>query len=39
MSAIPPGYNTPIPAKIMTPDRSETPLGTLEFDDCTTSST
>ena len=33
MSAIPPGYNTPIPAKIMTPDRSETPLGTLEFDD------
>lgn len=29
----PDGYNTPIPAKIMTPDRVETRLGTLEFDD------
>lgn len=28
-----PGYTTPIPAKIMTPDRVETRLGTLEFDD------
>ncbi len=32
-SATPEGYNTPIPAKIMTPDRIETRLGTLEFDD------
>ncbi len=30
---IPDGYNTPIPAKIMTPDRVETRLGALEFDD------
>ena len=29
----PQGYNTPIPARIMTPDRVETRLGTLEFDD------
>ena len=28
-----PGYNTPIPAKIMTPDRVETRIGTLEFFD------
>lgn len=26
-----PGYNTPIPAKIMTPDSVETRIGTLEF--------
>jgi hypothetical protein len=30
---IPPGYNTAIPSKIMTPDRVETRLGTLEFTD------
>ena len=29
----PDGYNTPIPAKIMTPDRVETRIGTLEFND------
>lgn len=29
----PEGYNTPIPAKIMTPDRVETRLGVLSFDD------
>ena len=29
----PEGFNTPIPAKIMTPDRVETRIGTLEFDD------
>ena len=29
----PQGYNTPIPAKIMTPDRVETRFGTLEFAD------
>lgn len=29
----PPGYNTPIPASIMTPDKVETRLGTLEFVD------
>lgn len=28
-----PGYNTPIPESIMTPDRVETRLGTLEFFD------
>jgi hypothetical protein len=28
-----PNFNTPIPAKIMTPDRVETRLGTLEFFD------
>jgi hypothetical protein len=27
------GYNTPIPVKVTTPDRVETRLGTLEFDD------
>jgi len=30
---IPNGYNTPIPAKITTPDRVETSLGTLDFND------
>lgn len=30
---IPTGYNTEIPAKIMTPDRVETRIGTLEFFD------
>lgn len=30
---VPPGYNTPIPASIMTPDVVETRLGRLEFDD------
>jgi hypothetical protein len=29
----PVGYNTPIPSNIMTPDRVETPIGTLEFFD------
>ena len=29
----PPGYNTPIPSKIMTPERVETRLGTFEFQD------
>ncbi len=29
----PDGYNTPIPAKILTPDRVETRIGTLEFVD------
>ena len=29
----PEGYNTPIPAKIMTPDRIDTRIGPLEFDD------
>ncbi|UCG33232.1 MAG: DUF1254 domain-containing protein, partial [Phycisphaerales bacterium] len=29
----PPGYNTPIPPEIMTPDRVETRIGTLEFFD------
>ncbi|MCM2374385.1 DUF1254 domain-containing protein [Aporhodopirellula aestuarii] len=28
-----PGYNYPIPAKVMTPDRVETRIGTLEFFD------
>ena len=28
-----PGYNNPIPPKIMTPDRVETRIGTLEFFD------
>lgn len=28
-----PGYNYPIPEKIMTPDRVETRIGTLEFFD------
>jgi hypothetical protein len=28
-----PGYNTPIPSKIMTPDRVETRIGTLNFFD------
>ena len=27
------GYNTPIPSKILTPDRVETRIGTLEFSD------
>lgn len=29
----PPGYNTPIPESILTPDRVETSIGTLEFFD------
>ena len=29
----PDGYNTPVPAKILTPDRVETHIGTLEFTD------
>ena len=29
----PEGYNTPVPAKILTPDRVETRIGTLEFAD------
>lgn len=29
----PPGYNTPIPASIVTPDKVETRIGTLEFFD------
>lgn len=32
-TATPEGYNTPIPSKIMTPDRVDTRLGPLEFDD------
>lgn len=32
-ATIPPGYNTPIPSSIMTPDRVETRIGTLEFFD------
>ena len=32
-SVRPDGYNTPVPAKILTPDRVETRIGTLEFDD------
>ena len=28
-----PGYNTPIPAKIMTPDSVRTRIGTLRFED------
>ncbi|MCZ4102589.1 DUF1254 domain-containing protein [Streptomyces sp. SID13666] len=31
--AVPDGYNTPVPSKIMTPDRVETRIGTLEFID------
>ncbi|NQU37097.1 MAG: DUF1254 domain-containing protein, partial [Actinobacteria bacterium] len=30
---IPDGYNTPVPSSIMTPDRVETRIGTLEFAD------
>jgi len=30
---VPPGFNTPIPSKITTPDRVETRIGTLEFND------
>lgn len=30
---VPPGYNTPIPSKITTPDRVDTRIGTLEFAD------
>ncbi|HEY3703219.1 MAG TPA: DUF1214 domain-containing protein [Acidimicrobiales bacterium] len=33
MADVPKGFNTPIPAKVMTPDRVETRLGTLEFTD------
>ena len=33
MSSTLQGYNTPIPAKIMTPDRVETRIGTLAFTD------
>ena len=32
-SVKPDGYNTPVPAKILTPDRVATRIGTLEFDD------
>ena len=32
-SVKPDGYNTPVPAKVLTPDRVETRIGTLEFDD------
>ncbi len=32
-SEIPPGYNTPIPARITTPGRVTTRIGTLEFTD------
>ena len=31
--SIPPGFNTPIPKSIMTPDEVETSIGTLEFFD------
>jgi hypothetical protein len=30
---VPPGYNTPVPAKIMTPDEVDTRIGTLLFED------
>lgn len=30
---LPDGYNTPVPRKIMTPDRVETRIGTLDFTD------
>ncbi|MCK4675554.1 MAG: hypothetical protein KAT61_06535, partial [Gammaproteobacteria bacterium] len=30
---IPKGFNTPIPSAIMTPDKVETRIGTLEFFD------
>ena len=30
---IPTGYNTPIPPEIMTPDKVETRIGILEFQD------
>jgi hypothetical protein len=30
---VPKGFNTPVPAKILTPDRVETRIGTLEFAD------
>jgi len=32
-SVTPEGYNTSVPAKILTPDRVHTRLGTLEFTD------
>ena len=32
-SVKPDGYNTPVPTKILTPDRVVTRIGTLEFDD------
>jgi len=32
-SVKPEGYNTPVPATILTPDRVETRIGVLEFDD------
>lgn len=32
-NAQPAGYNTPVPAKILTPDRVETRIGTLEYED------
>jgi hypothetical protein len=36
----PDGYNTPVPAKVLTPDRVETRIGTLEFaDGCPTVAT
>ena len=33
VESTPPGYKTPIPSKIMTPERVETRLGTFEFQD------
>ena len=30
---VPKGYNTPVPSSIMTPDKVETRIGTLEFFD------
>jgi hypothetical protein len=33
MPDVPPGYTTPIPSTILTPDRVETRIGTLEFTD------
>ncbi|WP_238443080.1 DUF1254 domain-containing protein [Salsipaludibacter albus] len=33
MTAVPPGYNTEVPASIMTPDRVDTRIGALEFFD------
>jgi len=32
-TGVPPGYNTPIPRSIMTPDVVETRIGRLEFAD------
>ena len=33
LADVPPGYNTPIPPRIMTPDRVDTRIGELEFVD------